>query len=45
LSRFCREAGLTVTELIGLTYNPITRRFSLTSDCDVNYLVACRKGD
>jgi 2-polyprenyl-6-hydroxyphenyl methylase/3-demethylubiquinone-9 3-methyltransferase len=45
LSRFCREAGLSVTELIGLTYNPITRRFSLTSDCDVNYLVACRKGD
>jgi 2-polyprenyl-6-hydroxyphenyl methylase/3-demethylubiquinone-9 3-methyltransferase len=43
LSRWCRDSGLNVVELIGLTYNPLTRRFSLTSDCDVNYLIACRK--
>jgi 2-polyprenyl-6-hydroxyphenyl methylase/3-demethylubiquinone-9 3-methyltransferase len=43
LSRWCRDSGLNVVELIGLTYNPLTRRFSLTNVCDVNYLIACRK--
>lgn len=41
LSRWCRAAGLRTDELIGMTYNPVTRRYRLGSDCDVNYLVRC----
>jgi len=38
LARWSRAAGLRVDELIGMTYNPLTRRYRLGSDCDVNYL-------
>jgi 2-polyprenyl-6-hydroxyphenyl methylase/3-demethylubiquinone-9 3-methyltransferase len=41
LSRWCRAAGLRTDELIGMTYNPVTRRYRLGSDCDVNYLLRC----
>lgn len=43
LVRFAQAAGLDVVELIGMTYNPFTRRAALGSDVDVNYLVACRR--
>jgi 2-polyprenyl-6-hydroxyphenyl methylase/3-demethylubiquinone-9 3-methyltransferase len=43
LSRWSRAAGLRVDELIGMTYNPITRRYRLGSDCDVNYLQRCTR--
>jgi len=39
LSRWSREAGLRTDELIGMSYNPITRRYSLGRNCDVNYLL------
>ena len=39
LSRWSRDAGLQTDELIGMTYNPITRRYWLGRDCDVNYLL------
>ena len=39
LSRYAREAGLRVSELIGMTYNPLTQRYRLEADCDVNYLL------
>ncbi|HTG96481.1 MAG TPA: bifunctional 2-polyprenyl-6-hydroxyphenol methylase/3-demethylubiquinol 3-O-methyltransferase UbiG [Burkholderiales bacterium] len=39
LSRWSREAGLRADELIGMSYNPITRRYWLGRDCDVNYLL------
>ncbi|HEU4442788.1 MAG TPA: bifunctional 2-polyprenyl-6-hydroxyphenol methylase/3-demethylubiquinol 3-O-methyltransferase UbiG, partial [Burkholderiales bacterium] len=39
LSRWSRTAGLRVDELIGMTYNPLTRRYRLGRDCDVNYLL------
>ena len=42
LSRWSRAAGLTPDELIGMTYNPITRRYRLGRDCDVNYLLRLR---
>ena len=45
LARWCREAGLDAGELLGMTYNPLTKVFSLGRDCDVNYLLACRKGE
>ena len=41
LSRFARDAGLRTAELIGMTYNPLTERYRLESDCDVNYLLRC----
>jgi 2-polyprenyl-6-hydroxyphenyl methylase/3-demethylubiquinone-9 3-methyltransferase len=41
LARFCREAGLRVEEMIGMTYNPVTQVYRLGPDCDVNYLLRC----
>jgi 2-polyprenyl-6-hydroxyphenyl methylase/3-demethylubiquinone-9 3-methyltransferase len=38
LARWSRAAGLRIDEVIGMTYNPVTRRYRLGSDCDVNYL-------
>lgn len=43
LSRYAREAGLEVREVIGMRYNPFTKLASLGHDTDVNYLMACRK--
>ena len=43
LARMAREAGLEVAELMGMTYNPLTRIYKLAPDTDVNYLMACRK--
>jgi len=41
LSRWCREAALRTEEMIGMTYNPVTRQYRLGTDTDVNYLVRC----
>ena len=43
LIRTTREANLNVIELIGLTYNPITKVYRLSKDTDVNYMVAFTK--
>ena len=43
LSRHGREAGLSVADITGMTYNPITRVYSLGRDVDVNYLLATRR--
>jgi 2-polyprenyl-6-hydroxyphenyl methylase/3-demethylubiquinone-9 3-methyltransferase len=43
LSRWTRAAGLRTVEMIGMTYNPITRHYRLGADCDVNYLVCCAR--
>ncbi len=43
LARACRAAGLREVELIGMTYNPLTRRYRLGPDCSVNYLLRCAK--
>jgi len=45
LARWTRAAGLRTEELIGMTYNPITRRYRLGADCDVNYLVCCARDE
>ncbi|EAT13113.1 bifunctional 2-polyprenyl-6-hydroxyphenol methylase/3-demethylubiquinol 3-O-methyltransferase UbiG [Bermanella marisrubri] len=39
LAKYCREAGLQVGELKGMTYNPITKTYKLARDTDVNYLL------
>jgi 2-polyprenyl-6-hydroxyphenyl methylase / 3-demethylubiquinone-9 3-methyltransferase len=44
LAGWCRDAGLLVRDITGLTYNPITQSFRLSGrDLDVNYLVFCQK--
>ena len=43
LAGWCRHAGLDASTMRGLEYNPLTRRYRLSSDTSVNYLVACRK--
>jgi len=43
LAAYARAAGLEVAQVSGMTYNPLTRRFALGGDTDVNYLVALRK--
>lgn len=39
LARWGRQAGLEVDEFCGMSYNPLSGRYSLGSDTDVNYLV------
>ena len=43
LSRYAREAGLELQGMKGMEYNPLTRRYWLSGDTSVNYLVACRR--
>jgi 2-polyprenyl-6-hydroxyphenyl methylase/3-demethylubiquinone-9 3-methyltransferase len=39
LARWIRAAGLTLKELTGMSYNPITRNYDLGGDVSINYLV------
>lgn len=43
LARFARAADLTLEHSRGLEYNPITRRYWLSHDTSVNYMVATRR--
>ena len=43
LAAFARRAGLDLTELIGMSYNPLTKIYRLEPDTSVNYLAAFRK--
>ena len=43
LSQWARDAGLDLQGFKGMAYNPFTRRYSLSQDTSVNYLLACRK--
>jgi 2-polyprenyl-6-hydroxyphenyl methylase/3-demethylubiquinone-9 3-methyltransferase len=43
LGAFCRQSGLDVREVIGMTYNPLTKRYALGPDTDVNYIVHCHR--
>jgi 2-polyprenyl-6-hydroxyphenyl methylase/3-demethylubiquinone-9 3-methyltransferase len=43
LAHWCRDAGLALQATRGMEYNPLTRRYWLSSDVGVNYLFACRK--
>lgn len=43
LDAWARSTGLTLDELRGLIYNPVTRRYSLSGDVDVNYLARLRR--
>ena len=39
LGAWSRAAGLTVKDIIGLTYNPLTKHYKLAADVDVNYMI------
>jgi len=43
LAGMCRNAGLEVVEIIGMSYNPLTKVYSLGRDTSVNYLMRTRK--
>ena len=43
LAAYARRAGLELVHTRGMGYNPITRRYALTDNTDVNYLFACRR--
>lgn len=43
LARMCREAGLSVLEVVGMSYNPLGKTYSLGSDTSVNYLIRARR--
>ncbi len=43
LAQSCRNARLNVVDLIGMSYNPISKVYALGKDTDVNYMIACRK--
>ena len=43
LSRFARQAGLEGRELLGMSYNPLTKIYSLGKDTSVNYLMRCEQ--
>jgi 2-polyprenyl-6-hydroxyphenyl methylase / 3-demethylubiquinone-9 3-methyltransferase len=45
LARMTREASLDTQELIGMTYNPLTKIYKLEADTDVNYLLATRRSE
>mgnify|MGYP001551468566 FL=1 len=43
LASDCRAAGLDLKAIRGMEYNPLTRRYWLSSDTSVNYMVATQK--
>ena len=43
LAASCREAGLDLVGIKGMEYNPITKRYALTTDTSINYMLAARK--
>jgi len=43
LATWCRSVGLDPLQTRGMEYNPLTRRYWLSADTSVNYLLACRK--
>ncbi|MBT7369186.1 MAG: bifunctional 2-polyprenyl-6-hydroxyphenol methylase/3-demethylubiquinol 3-O-methyltransferase UbiG, partial [Gammaproteobacteria bacterium] len=38
LAGYCRDAGFSIQDLTGMTYNPFSRKYKLGRDVDVNYL-------
>ena len=45
LSRWARSVNLEPDDLIGMTYNPFSDKYSLGSNTDVNYLLHAAKAD
>lgn len=43
LSAWCRQVGLDVAGMTGMTYNPLSKRYWLNSDVSVNYILHATK--
>lgn len=43
LAGWCRAAGMEPHTISGMTYNPLNRRYALSHDCSVNYLLSAIK--
>jgi 2-polyprenyl-6-hydroxyphenyl methylase/3-demethylubiquinone-9 3-methyltransferase len=43
LAQWCRNSDLELTDTRGMEYNPITKRYWLSGDTSVNYMIACCK--
>jgi 2-polyprenyl-6-hydroxyphenyl methylase/3-demethylubiquinone-9 3-methyltransferase len=43
LASFCRIGGLALQHSRGMEYNPLTRRYRMSGDTSVNYLISTRK--
>jgi 2-polyprenyl-6-hydroxyphenyl methylase/3-demethylubiquinone-9 3-methyltransferase len=43
LAAYCRAAGLALRSTRGMAYNPLTRRYWLSADTSVNYMIATQK--
>ncbi|OUR64430.1 bifunctional 3-demethylubiquinol 3-O-methyltransferase/2-polyprenyl-6-hydroxyphenol methylase [Methylophaga sp. 42_25_T18] len=43
MAAWCRHARLEVTDITGLSYNPLNKSFKLSDDVKVNYLMHCRR--
>ena len=43
LAQSCRDAGLNIGNITGMSYNPFSQEYSLGNDTDVNYMIACRR--
>ncbi len=39
LGAWCRGANLAVKDIVGLTYNPLSKTYKLGNDVDVNYMI------
>lgn len=43
LAQSCRDAGLELAAVTGMHYNPLTQRYTLGGNADVNYFISCRR--
>jgi len=39
IGEWCRHAGLSLQNMTGMTYNPLTKEYKLGNDIDVNYML------
>lgn len=45
LTSWARDTNLNLQELMGLGYHPLSKKYFLTNDISVNYLIHCKKED
>ena len=45
LARACQDAGLRVVDIVGMSYNPFTRRCRFGADVGVNYMLHARRDE
>jgi 2-polyprenyl-6-hydroxyphenyl methylase/3-demethylubiquinone-9 3-methyltransferase len=43
LAQSSRNAGLNILDITGMSYNPISKVYSLGKDTSVNYIIACQR--